>query len=325
MRARTSAAYSCAPPTLAVASVIVRTARIGSGAAGVAGEQAASTATSSVSSDGRRMRFMGKTVFLADGATGRDRPTPFDRLMTDRSVMYGSTRSAVKPRSGTASPWTIAPVGVDHYENFPVASLLCPPALRAPVRAIYAFARTADDIADEGDAAPSARLAELARFRAALVATVDRLGGGAQPRRRAWPGVFAPLAARHREHALPEPCCTICSMPSSRTCATRATPIATRCSTTAGARPTRSGACCCTCTASTTPTSLRQSDAICIAPAADQLLAGPERRPAARPQLPAAGRRGAPSAWTPAIRARWPTAPRSCARWCATWCAGRAR
>ena len=48
------------------------------------------------------------------------------------------------------------PVSVDHYENFPVASLLCPPDLRGPIRAIYAFARTADDIADEGDAAPSA-------------------------------------------------------------------------------------------------------------------------------------------------------------------------
>ncbi|MDB5730326.1 MAG: squalene synthase HpnC, partial [Variovorax sp.] len=37
-----------------------------------------------------------------------------------------------------------------HYENFPVASWLCPPRLRLPVAAIYAFARTADDIADEG-------------------------------------------------------------------------------------------------------------------------------------------------------------------------------
>ena len=52
-------------------------------------------------------------------------------------------------------------VPVDHYENFPVASLLCPPRLRPPVEAIYAFARTADDIADEGDAAPAERLASL--------------------------------------------------------------------------------------------------------------------------------------------------------------------
>ena len=40
---------------------------------------------------------------------------------------------------------------VEHYENFPVASWLLPPALRPPVEAIYAFARNADDFADEGE------------------------------------------------------------------------------------------------------------------------------------------------------------------------------
>jgi phytoene/squalene synthetase len=57
---------------------------------------------------------------------------------------------------------------VSHYENFPVASWLCPPRLRPAIAAIYAFARTADDIADEGDATPAARLADLAAFRADL-------------------------------------------------------------------------------------------------------------------------------------------------------------
>lgn len=42
-------------------------------------------------------------------------------------------------------------MAVDHYENFPVASLLLPARLRPAVTAIYAFARSADDIADEGD------------------------------------------------------------------------------------------------------------------------------------------------------------------------------
>jgi hydroxysqualene synthase len=37
-----------------------------------------------------------------------------------------------------------------HYENFPVASLLLPAAMRPHVAAVYAFARVADDIADEG-------------------------------------------------------------------------------------------------------------------------------------------------------------------------------
>jgi phytoene/squalene synthetase len=59
-------------------------------------------------------------------------------------------------------------MAVDHYENFPVASLLLPKALREPVTHIYHFARSADDIADEGDALPNQRLALLAGYRAAL-------------------------------------------------------------------------------------------------------------------------------------------------------------
>jgi phytoene/squalene synthetase len=51
-----------------------------------------------------------------------------------------------------------------HYENFPVASLLLPAALREPVGAIYAFARNADDFADEGELEPAERLAALARY-----------------------------------------------------------------------------------------------------------------------------------------------------------------
>jgi squalene synthase HpnC len=51
-----------------------------------------------------------------------------------------------------------------HYENFPVASLLLPPAMREPVSVVYAFARTADDLADEGEADEAARLAALEQF-----------------------------------------------------------------------------------------------------------------------------------------------------------------
>ncbi|HKK06296.1 MAG TPA: squalene synthase HpnC [Gammaproteobacteria bacterium] len=51
-----------------------------------------------------------------------------------------------------------------HYENFPVASRLLPARLRRPVAAIYAFARAADDLADEGTAAPADRLAALEAF-----------------------------------------------------------------------------------------------------------------------------------------------------------------
>ncbi len=57
---------------------------------------------------------------------------------------------------------------VDHYENFPVASFLLPPELREPVAAIYAFARSADDFADEGDLPAAERLARLDAYRREL-------------------------------------------------------------------------------------------------------------------------------------------------------------
>ncbi len=59
-------------------------------------------------------------------------------------------------------------MAVDHYENFPVASILLPAALREPVAAIYAFARSADDFADEGDLSPDHRFALLAGYQAEL-------------------------------------------------------------------------------------------------------------------------------------------------------------
>ena len=83
--------------------------------------------------------------------------------------------------AGSAPPeLTLAPP-VTHYENFPVASLLCPPHLRQPIAAIYAFARTADDLADEGDAAPTARLADLAAFQADLAAVASGAAPSARP------------------------------------------------------------------------------------------------------------------------------------------------
>lgn len=87
---------------------------------------------------------------------------------------------------------------VDHYENFPVASWLCPPAIRPAVVAIYWFARTADDIADEGSASPEQRLTELAMYRQDLN---DCLNGKAPSPR--WPQVFGPLAHAARQWRLP--------------------------------------------------------------------------------------------------------------------------
>ena len=51
-----------------------------------------------------------------------------------------------------------------HYENFPVASRLLPKHLRQPIAVIYAFARRADDFADEGDLSNEERIAKLTDF-----------------------------------------------------------------------------------------------------------------------------------------------------------------
>jgi hydroxysqualene synthase len=59
-----------------------------------------------------------------------------------------------------------------HYENFPVASLLLPRAMRPHVAALYAFARVADDLADEGSAPPEYRLEQLAAWQRRLHAAV---------------------------------------------------------------------------------------------------------------------------------------------------------
>lgn len=90
-------------------------------------------------------------------------------------------------------------VPITHYENFPVASFLCPAHLRAPIAAIYHFARTADDIADEGDATAQERLADLVAYRADLHhAAADAMSVSVR-----WPRVFTPLAATIRQHQLP--------------------------------------------------------------------------------------------------------------------------
>ena len=90
---------------------------------------------------------------------------------------------------------------VGHYENFPVASWLCPPELRPAVAAIYHFARTADDIADEGAANADERLADLADYRARLT---EALSGNQQPGSTPrWQTIFEPLAAAVKAHNLP--------------------------------------------------------------------------------------------------------------------------
>ncbi|NGM88867.1 squalene synthase HpnC [Parapusillimonas sp. SGNA-6] len=91
-------------------------------------------------------------------------------------------------------------MAVDHYENFPVASLLLPRPLRAPVKAIYRFARSADDIADEGDAPPDRRLARLAAYRRALGHIQDQSPASIDENLTP---VFVPLAAAISRWSLP--------------------------------------------------------------------------------------------------------------------------
>jgi squalene synthase HpnC len=84
---------------------------------------------------------------------------------------------------------------MEHYENFPVASLLVPGRLRPAVMAVYRFARAADDLADEGDAPPGARLAALDTFGHAL----DAIERGERPALAPFPA----LADAIRRHDLP--------------------------------------------------------------------------------------------------------------------------
>ena len=84
---------------------------------------------------------------------------------------------------------------VDHYENFPVASWLLPRHLRHPIEIIYAFARSADDFADEGSLTISERLALLGGYQRELD-LITAKSASSQP-------LFIQLAEVIREHALP--------------------------------------------------------------------------------------------------------------------------
>jgi squalene synthase HpnC len=87
--------------------------------------------------------------------------------------------------SKQASPSEVQALPITHPENFPVASILCPPHLRPAIAAIYAFARAADDIADEGILSTDERLNSLRAFRHAL--QTPEAASGAQA------AIFSPL------------------------------------------------------------------------------------------------------------------------------------
>ncbi|MCW8931119.1 MAG: squalene synthase HpnC [Gammaproteobacteria bacterium] len=64
-------------------------------------------------------------------------------------------------------------IAKNHYENFPVASHLLTRKLRYPVSAVYAFARTADDFADEGNYNDHERLKLLNQY----IDELDQISG----------------------------------------------------------------------------------------------------------------------------------------------------
>ena len=87
-----------------------------------------------------------------------------------------ATRSRIKNASVSSSRWpeplarayaACEALAQSHYENFPVASRLLPAPMRPHVAAVYAFARVADDIADEGTRAGRRAAGAAARLAAA--------------------------------------------------------------------------------------------------------------------------------------------------------------
>ncbi len=94
-----------------------------------------------------------------------------------------------------ANPQEVQALPITHPENFPVASILCPPHLRPAIAAIYAFARAADDIADEGHLSTEERLNSLRAFRHAL--QTPEAASGAQA------AIFSPLHQVIEQFQLP--------------------------------------------------------------------------------------------------------------------------
>lgn len=86
-----------------------------------------------------------------------------------------------------------------HYENFPVASRLLPAPMRPHVAAVYAFARFADDMADEGERPSAERIADLDRWGERL----NRALGTGAPDREPHHEVFTALRRTVADCALP--------------------------------------------------------------------------------------------------------------------------
>ena len=87
---------------------------------------------------------------------------------------------SVWPESLTRAYAACETLARSHYENFPVASYLLPAPMRPHVAAVYAFARIADDMADEGTAPPAERQASLKAWQDRLHREVEGTGSAAE-------------------------------------------------------------------------------------------------------------------------------------------------
>jgi len=94
-------------------------------------------------------------------------------------------------------------MSANHYENFPVASFLLPRHLRQAVLDIYRFARSADDIADEGQASDAERLGALQAYRQALQVCCTPDAQRSVALAPVLEAIFTPLGRTMVAHALP--------------------------------------------------------------------------------------------------------------------------
>ena len=94
-------------------------------------------------------------------------------------------------------------MSANHYENFPVASFLLPQHLRQAVLNIYRFARSADDIADEGEASDAERLQALQAYRGALHVCVIPPAEQTVAFSPPLDAIFVPLGQTIVDHRLP--------------------------------------------------------------------------------------------------------------------------
>ncbi len=120
---------------------------------------------------------------------------PFAARDFTRTKLTITVRKCLFCQYNSAKYLSAEAVPVDHYENFPVASWLLPAALRHPIETIYAFARTADDFADEGVRTPAERLGLLDGYCREL----DLIAAGTPSK----DALFQALDAVIAEHNLP--------------------------------------------------------------------------------------------------------------------------